>query len=238
MYEKIVGYFERKLCIENIYFRKNYLLWFIGITTMLIMEIIINKVIDILVNNTWKSFAISLVADFFITGIAVIFIYVIPMIKIYKQKVKIEISFDFLGFLMNEELLSAYREIEIEEMEHFLRRECKIKSTDSIKTIIEVINEEIRDKYEKKNFIEKYFTTIILPLLVLVLTVYLTNNNEQELIGIILTTIISVFSIVITSFLIFKIRNIKITPVNKRQNLLELKRVLTDILINWAKKYN
>ena len=31
MYEKIVNYFESNLCVENIYFRRKYILWMVGI---------------------------------------------------------------------------------------------------------------------------------------------------------------------------------------------------------------
>ena len=78
---------------------------------------------------------------------------------------------------MREERLSAYREIEIEEMEAFLKKKCKINNIESIKKIINMINEEIKDKYTKKNFIEKYFNNTILPILILILTIYFTKHK-------------------------------------------------------------
>lgn len=30
MYEKIVNYFEEKMCIDNVYFREKHVLWIVG----------------------------------------------------------------------------------------------------------------------------------------------------------------------------------------------------------------
>ena len=84
-----------------------------------------------------------------------------------------------------------------------------------------------------KNFREKYFNNTILPILILVLTIYFTNTNEQNLANILITTITSIVSIVVTGSFITKIKDINITPVRKKENLLELKRVLMDIKIKW-----
>ena len=121
-------------------------------------------------------------------------------------------------------------------MEVFLKKKCKINNIESIKTIIDMISEEIKDKYTKKNFIEKYFNNTILPILILILTIYFTNTNEQSLANILTTTIISIVSIVFTGNFITKLKNINITPVRKKENLLELKRVLMDIKITMQNK--
>ena len=159
-----------------------------------------------------------------------------PINKIYKAKIKEKTKLDLVGLLMKEERLSAYREIEIEEMEEFIKKKCKINKIESIDTIIDMINEEIKDKYTKKNFREKYFNNTILPILILVLTIYFTNTNEQNLANILITTITSIVSIVVTGSFITKIKDINITPVRKKENLLELKRVLMDIKIDWSKR--
>lgn len=49
MYEKVVNYFEKNLCIENLYFRKKYKLWIIGIISILILELIINYIVSIVI---------------------------------------------------------------------------------------------------------------------------------------------------------------------------------------------
>lgn len=233
MYEKVVNYFEKNLCIENLYFRKKYKLWIIGIISILILELIINYIVSIVIENLWTRIGIILIINFFITGLFLLLAYVLPINKIYKEKVKKETNIDIIGLLMNEENLSAYREIEIQEMDDFLRKDCKIKNIESINTIVDLINEEIKEKYEKKSFIEKYFNTTILPVLILVLTVYFTNINEQQFINSLSTTIISIISIIIAGNFVIRIKNVNITPVNKRENLLELKRVLIDIQIKW-----
>ncbi len=170
------------------------------------------------------------------TIVFLLFAYVLPLNKIYKEKIKGKTKLDIIGLLMREERLSAYREIEIEEMEAFLKKKCKINNIESIKTIIDMINEEIKDKYTKKNFIEKYFNNTILPILILILTIYFTNTNEQSLANILATTIVSIVSIVFTGNFITKIKNINITPIRKKENLLELKRVLIDIKIKMENK--
>ena len=233
MYEKMVNYFETNLCIENIYFRKHFKKWIITITIVLVFELIINYILSGLIENIWKRSGFILIIDLLIDIVAFIFFYVLPLIKIYKQKLKLKTNFDFIGTLMKEECLSAYREVEIEEMEHFLKNECKIKKIKSIKTIVELLNQEIKDKYKKKSFIEKYFNNTILPIIIFILTIYFTNNNERQLTEIIAKTITSVLSIIIVMYFITKIKNINITPVDKKNNLLELKRVLIDIMIKW-----
>lgn len=122
-------------------------------------------------------------------------------------------------------------EREIEAMDNFLRKKCKIRNIGSIDAVIDMINEEIKEKYSKKNFIEKYFNNTILPILILVLTMYFTNTKEENLLNIVEITVISIISILITGKFIMKIKNINITPVNKKENLLELKRILMDIKI-------
>lgn len=235
MYEKIVNHFEENLCMENIYFRKHYKKWIIGIIVTLVLEFVINYILSMLIENLWVRSEIAIIADFTITIIMLIFIYVLPLIKIYRKQVNIKTKFDLIGTLMKEECLSAYREVEIEEMEHFLKNECKIKKIESINMIVELLEQEIEDKYKKKNFIEKYFNNTILPIIIFILTIYFTNNNEQQLTEIIAKTITSVLSIMIVMYFIAKIKNINITPVDKKHNLLELKRLLIDIMIKWNK---
>lgn len=235
MYEKIVNHFEENLCMENIYFRKHYKKWIIGIIVTLVLEFVINYILSMLIENLWVRSGIAIIADFTITIIMLIFIYVLPLIKIYRKQVNIKTKFDLIGTLMKEECLSAYREVEIEEMEHFLKNECKIKKIESINMIVELLDQEIEDKYKKKNFIEKYFNNTILPMIIFILTIYFTNNNEQQLTEIISKTITSVLSIMIVMYFIAKIKNINITPVDKKHNLLELKRLLIDIMIKWNK---
>lgn len=236
MYEKIVNYFERNLCVENIYFRRKYILWMVGILATLLIELIINYIVSNFISNIWIRTIVILSIDFLITLVFLILAYALPINKIYKEKIKGKRKLDLVGLLMKEERLSTYREIEIEEMEVFLKKKCKINNIESIKTIIDMISEEIKDKYTKKNFIEKYFNNTILPILILILTIYFTNTNEQSLANILTTTIISIVSIVFTGNFITKLKNINITPVRKKENLLELKRVLMDIKITMQNK--
>ena len=236
MYEKIVSYFESNLCIENIYFRRNYILWIVGMVVVVLLELTVNYILTNLISNMFLKVGLVLLIDLLIPVVFLILGYVLPMKKIYKEKIKENnIKTDIIGLLMKEERLSAYREIEIKEMDTFLRKKCKIKNVESINTIINVIDEEIKYKYNQKKFIEKYFNNTILPILILILTVYFTNTNEQNLTSILTTTIMSITSIIITGNIITKIKNINLTPVRKKENLFELKRILTDLKIEWSK---
>jgi len=235
MYEKIVNYFETNLCLENMYFRKKFWTWMIGIVVTLIVELLINYCITSFVVNLWTRTIIILVIDFIITLFFFIIAYFVPINKIYKNKVKEKTIIDPIGLIIKEDRLSVYREIEINEMESFLKKECKIKNVDTIDIVINLINEELKDKYEKKNFFEKYFNNTILPFIILVLTVYFTNTNQQHLSEIIATTLVSIITIIVSGNFVYKMKNINITPVSKRENLLELKRVLIDIKIKWSK---
>lgn len=235
MYEKIVSYFESNLCIENIYFRRNYILWIVGIISTVLLELIVNYIVSNLTINVCVRVCIILLIDFLITLTFFILAYGLPMYKIYKEKIKGKTKLDLIGLIMREERLSAYRDIEIEKMDNFLREKCRIKNKEGINDIIDMINEEIEDKYTKKNFMEKYFNNTILPIIILILTIYFTNTNEQNLANILTTTFISIVSIIFTGNFITKIKNINITPVRKKENLLELKRVLMDIKIKYNK---
>lgn len=236
MYEKIVSYFESQLCVENIYFRRNYILWIVGIVITFLLELIVNNIITNLIVNVWARTVVILFIDFFMTIVFLVLAYVLPINKIYKEKIRGKTKLDIIGLLMREDRLSAYRATEIEEMEVFLKKKCKINNIESINTIIDIINEEIKDKYTKKNFVEKYFNNTILPILILILTIYFTNTNEQKLANILIMTITFIVSIVVTGSFITKIKDINITPVRKKENLLELKRVLMDIKIDWIKR--
>ena len=235
MYEKIINYFETSLCIENIYFRKNYKKWIIGLISTLVFDLVSNYVLSILISNIWERSIIILLFDFIFTILFLVFIYAIPLKKIYKEQVNTKTKIDRIGLLMREEYLSAYREIEINQMEKFLKNKCNIKKVECINGIIEMLNEEIKEHYKGKNFIEKYFNNTILPIIILILTVYFTNNNMQQLTEIVAKTIVSIASILFVIYFIQRIRNINITPVKKKDNLIELKRILNDIKIKWSR---
>lgn len=69
----------------------------------------------------------------------------------------------------------------------------------------------------------------IYPFLILILTTYFTNNNIKDLENIILY----VFVLIIIAFFFYFICNfyinIKVTPVNKRENLLQFIEVLENL---------
>lgn len=236
MYEKIVNYFESNLCIENIYFREKYKVWIGWIMVVVLLEIIINNVINNIVDIVCLRIIIMSVVSFSMTAIILVFIYVKPIVEIYKKKIKSPTKIDWIALLMREEILSAYREVEIEEMEKYLVNICEIQNTESLDIIIDMINEEIKDKYTKENFIEKYFGNIILPILIFVLTIYFTNINEKNLGKILVITIISIISSLFAGYCITAIRKINVTPNSKKENLLELKRVLMDLKIKWSRE--
>lgn len=198
-----------------------------------LVEFIINYVISSFIDNMCTKIVIILLIDFLIAFIFFILAYILPVNKIYKAKIKEKTELDLVGILMNEERLSAYREIEIKEMEEFLKNKCKINNIESINIIIDMINEEIEYKYNKTNFMDKYLNSIILPVLIMVLTIYFSNINEKNFVNILVMTIISLISIIVVGSSII---NINIIPINKKENLLELKRVLMDIKIEWSKR--
>ena len=235
MYEKIVNYFEEKMCINNIYFREKHTLWILGIIITIIAEIVFNYLIMALNKDLWSRTLFILLIDIILTFIGLIIIYIIPIIKIYKKKIKCKTTFDIIGLLMNQETLSAYQEIQIDDFEKFLKQNCKIKKVETIDILIETLDQEIQDKYSKKNLFE-YFNNSILQLLILILTVYFTNNNEQQLSKIIIISILSFFTISISGNFILKLKNINFTPVNKKENLIDLKKVLINIKIKWSIK--
>lgn len=198
-----------------------------------LVEFIINYVTSSFIDDMWTKIVIISLIDFLITFIFFIFAYILPVNKMYKAKIKEKTEPDWVGILMNEERLSAYREIEIKEMEEFLKNKCKINNIESINIIIDMINEEIEYRYNKTNFMDKYLNSIILPVLIMVLTIYFTNINEKNFANVLVMTIISLILIIVVGSSII---NINIIPINKKENLLELKRVFMDIKIEWSKR--
>lgn len=236
MYEKVVNYFERNLCIENIYFRQHYKRWIIGIIGTVALEFLVNFLLGLIFDDLWIWLIITSIIDIIIVGLGLILFYILPIYKLYKERTKGKFNRDVIGVFMKEERIGAYREIEIDEMDRFLRKKCKIKDIESINIILDKIDEEIRDKYEKRSFIKKYFIPIILPVLVCILPIYFTNNNEKNFYVMISKIVMLIITSLVIGNLIFKMKEINIiVPVNKRENLLRLKRVLVDIKIKWNK---
>lgn len=236
MYENVVNYFEKNLCIENIYFRKNFKKWFSGIMFVLILVCVINILIFRIEADIRLLLLAMIIIDILIIGSSLWIIYIKPILKIYKQEIKCELKFDWKTFLLNEEKLGSYQKIQIQKMERYLKKECKIKNIETIDIIINLINEEIKDKYSIKSFGETWFINIFLPIMISILTIYFSNNNEQQLINIIVVTLVSIVLIFVIGSVFFKIRNINLVPINKKENLLDLKRVLIDIKIDWSKR--
>lgn len=130
-----------------------------------------NFILTKIFNNVWISIILILFSDLLITSIILFFAYVLPINKIYKYKFNENTKLDLVGLLMKEERLSLYREKEIKEMQFFLKKKCKMNNIESINTVIDMINEEIKEKYVKKNFVKKYFNNTILPIIILILTI-------------------------------------------------------------------
>lgn len=72
MYEKIVNYFEEKMCIDNIYFRERHALWIVGVMVTFIVEILINFIIMAFNMDLWSKTLIILIIDSLITAISFI----------------------------------------------------------------------------------------------------------------------------------------------------------------------
>ena len=235
MYEKVVRYFEHNLCIENIYFRKKYKLWIVGIIVAFLVECIINWILIESVKKISSRIIIMLTIDLLIAIIFLLFIYILPVYKMYKKKFKGKPSLDFISMLMREEITGTYREYEIKKMEEYIKEKCKINNIESIDMIIDTLNEEIENKYSPKNFFDTYFNNTILPIIIYIFSVYFTNTNEQNLANICMITISCIIIIAVTTNFITKIKILSIFPIDKRENLLELKRVLVDIKLEWMK---
>lgn len=175
MYEKILGYFERNLCLENIYFRKHCLKWFVGIALMIIIEISVCILFQYININFWHKFILQLLIFIIINCIGIYFIYIKHIIKIFEEKVGKKLKIDIIGILSKEEILGAYEEIQINEIEKFLVNECRINKVETIDYINSMIDREINDKYTNKNFSEK-----ILPVIIFMLTAFFANNNNIQ----------------------------------------------------------
>jgi hypothetical protein len=133
---------------------------------------------------------------------------------------------------MKEETSNAYADIAVDEMDKYLSDIFKTKSIETLNIVITNLNEEINEKYPQKNWMEKYIS-VILPIIIPFVAIYLTNNNIKKMTEILYSTGVTIMMTIITFYFIWKIKNISITPVDKRKNLLYLKSVLINIKMKW-----
>ncbi len=228
MYNKVLNYFERTYCIENIYFRKHWKLWMFGWLIVFSLCVIIEKTFEVLGHqySTTRTVAIN--------AFLVIPFLIVNMVKMYQTLkeaygIKGKGKIDFLTIITKEATDSFVTNVQIEGMKKYLT-ELGIYSRQTIEDIIGIAQKEVSEKYPKRDLIEQFFSKII-PLLLVVLTIFLTNNNVKDLNSIVSITIVGIVSALCMYYFFYGIRNINISPVNKRNNLLDFIEVMENLKI-------
>ena len=221
MYNELLNYFENECCAANIYFRKYYYKWYrtIGITLAIIL--IITKILK---GNAGIIFSI-------IATLPIIITFLMDFIKFVCKKMLEELDYKELEFnwksiLTKEKFKPLYFEFQCKKIEKYCEKN-NIKKED-IMDMQRYVDEDLNDKYPKTQIFQG-FLNIVVPSVISIVTVYLTNNDIKD-INLIISNVLTYLLIGwFLCYFIYSVRTAKYLFVNPRRNLLELKDVLRNI---------
>lgn len=224
MYNKLLNYFENECCAANIYFRKYYYKWYITVGVILLNILIIT--------NVFKS-NIGIILST-ITLLPIIITFFMHFAKFVNKKMLEELDYDELEFnwkriLTKEKFIPLYFEFQCKKIEKYCNK-YKIKKEDIV-DIQKYVDEDLNEKYPKTQIFQG-FLNIVVPSVISIVTVYLTNNDIKDINIIVSNVLIYILMGWFLCYFIYSVRTIKYLFVNPRRNLLELKDVLRNIDIN------
>lgn len=151
-----------------------------------------------------------------------------------KKESKIEeLEFPFLELLQEYRYIPAYFEFQLEKVKDYCFKNDI--TNDEIQRFIQYIDEDLDKKFTKDRKNE-LFLSVVIPSIISIVTVYISNNEIKNIGEILVITLLYVFvSLIITSgvYFIFSIRNL---IVDKRRNYLELKDVLRNVNMDRVKE--
>lgn len=220
MYQRMLNYFENECCIENIFMKKYWYIWYI----ILISTIVICVIFSMLKINILISLAIVLAI-----WIAFSIFYFKKYIRELQNELQGEkVKINWLAIFTKQRFLPAYFEFQEKKLSDYFRTH-NITIEDKEKFLM-YINEDLENKYPQSR-IKENFLNVIVPTTVAVVSIYLTNSEAKDL-GIIINTIIyAIIYAGMVTISIYGVSRIGRMLVNSRRNLLDLKEVLRNIQI-------
>lgn len=220
MYQRMLNYFENECCIENIFMKKYWYIWYI----ILISTIVICVIFSMLKINILISLAIVLAI-----WIAFSIFYFKKYIRELQNELQGEkVKINWLAIFTKQRFLPAYFEFQEKKLSDYFRTH-NITNEDKEKFLM-YINEDLENKYPQSR-IKENFLNVIVPTTVAVVSIYLTNSEAKDL-GIIINTIIyAIIYAGMVTISIYGVSRIGRMLVNSRRNLLDLKEVLRNIQI-------
>lgn len=229
MYNKLLNYFENECCVANIYFIKYYYKWYITIGVALGITIIITNIFK---GNLGVVISILVLLPIMIT-------FLMHYTKFINGKMLDEfdrekVEFNWKSILTKEKFNSLYFEFQCKKIQKYCKKN-NIKK-EEILAIQKYVDEDLNDKYPKTKIFQG-FLNVVVPSVISIVTVYLTNNGIKD-INIIVSNVLGYILMgwFLCCFIDF-VRNVRYLFVNPRRNLLELKDVLRNIgITNDVKK--
>lgn len=221
MYNKLLNYFENECCAANMYFRKYYYNWYITIGLSLGITMLTTNLFD---GNI--GVIISIVAL-----LPILTIFLRHYTKIVSKKMIDEldcekVEFNWKSILTKEKFNPLYFEFQCKKIQKYCKKN-NIKK-EEILEIQKYVDEDLNDKYPKTKIFQG-FLNVVVPSVISIVTVYLTNNEIKDINTIVSNVLGYILIGWVLCYFIYSVRTAKYLFVNPRRNLLELKDVLRNI---------
>lgn len=223
MYNNLLNYFENNCCIANMYMKNNCIKWYLTLIFIVADVCALRYIL-----NGTREFIII-----FLSVIAILISFFINFINNTFDEMKEELNnkevrFNWLSILNREKFNPFYYEFQCKRLSNYCK-ENKITKEDIV-TMQKYVDEDLQNKYPKDTTFSNFFIVIV-PSIISIATVYLTNNDIKDLNQIIALFLSYILSAFIVFLVIYFVKNLRGLFVNSRRNLLELKDILRNIEI-------
>lgn len=221
MYNELLCFFENKCCISNIFMKKHWLAWYLTIFMIVLVFLIFSNSY----NFFWK------IIFPFLTSLLIFSSLLITFYKLFVKEITNElkidkIEIDFKSLLTREKFIPVYYEFQLKKVKDYCENKKITKS--EFNNLLSFIDDDLKYKYTQFR-IKEYFISIIIPSMISIMTVYLTNNEIKNIDTIIEISFLFAFITIVITLTFYSFFQIRYLVVNPRRNLLELKNVLRNI---------
>ena len=220
MYNRMLNFFENECCIENIFMKKFWYIWDMMVIIIFAVCIIFYKL------------GLNTIITIIVVG-AIFVLFFAFYFEIYKRELQKELQgekarVNWLVLFNNQKFLPAYFEYQEKKLMVYFKSN-NITDKDKEKFLI-YVNEDLESKYPPSKIKEK-FLSVIVPVIVSVISVCITNLEVKDISNIIVLTIIATFCAGIIIASIYVLSHIGCMLTDLRRNLLDLKDILRNINI-------
>lgn len=220
MYNRMLNFFENECCIENIFMKKFWYIWDMMVIIIFAVCIIFYKL------------GLNTIITIIVVG-AIFVLFFAFYFEIYKRELQKELQgekvrVNWLVLFNNQKFLPAYFEYQEKKLMVYFKSN-NITDKDKEKFLI-YVNEDLESKYPPSKIKEK-FLSVIVPVIVSVISVYITNAEVKDISNIIVLTIIATFCAGVIIASIYVLSHIGCMLTDPRRNLLDLKDILRNINI-------